>query len=88
MDRERHQTVAQSQSGGVSGLSRVWAGGMEGEGGECVCVCGGGRVCVWGGGGGGGVLGVHCFSTARLSFSTTTHLLDLTCVMASSPLIL
>ena len=35
VDRERRQTVAQSQSGGVSGLSQVCAG-VEGEGGECV----------------------------------------------------
>ena len=45
MEREIHQTVAQSQSGGVSGLNRVCAG-VKGEGGECVwgCVC----VCVRG----------------------------------------
>ena len=44
MERERHQTVEQSQSGGVSGLNRVCAG-VKGEGGECVCVCvGGGGV--------------------------------------------
>ena len=36
MEREIHQTVEQSQSGGVSGLNRVCAG-VEGEGGECVC---------------------------------------------------
>ena len=41
MEREIHQTVEQSQSGGVSGLNRVCAG-VKGEGGECVCVCGGG----------------------------------------------
>ena len=43
MEREIHQTVEQSQSGGVSGLNRVCAG-VKGEGGECVCVCGGGGV--------------------------------------------
>ena len=40
MERETHQTVEQSQSGGVSGLNRVCAG-VKGEGGECVCVRGG-----------------------------------------------
>ena len=33
-DRGRCQTVAQSQSGGVSGLSQVCAGGKEGVGKE------------------------------------------------------
>ena len=40
MEREIHQTVEQSQSGGVSGLIRVCAG-VKGEEGECVCVWGG-----------------------------------------------
>ena len=42
VERERHQTVEQSQSGGVSGLNRVCAG-VKGEGGECVCEGGGGE---------------------------------------------
>ena len=41
MEREIHQTVEQSQSEGMSGLNRVCAGVKE-EGGECVCVWGGG----------------------------------------------